>query len=213
MRKILLGATFLLMILSGCSSVKIIPEPVPAGVINQKDNSLTIAKNSTVITVGSAESDFVNYNIDTIVAAFHVEIQNLGDNEILFDNDGFLLVDSDNKQYYALTADKVLKMMAKDTYYLLPYPYVGFYYLEDYEKAAFKDSTNTNLPYYYEFYPQDIIAKSLPTGSVIPKARISGLVYFNVDLPSLKAFRLQIYKKGTSKSAEPDFVFPFKVVK
>jgi hypothetical protein len=29
----------------------------------------------------------------------------------------------------------------------------------------------------------------------------------------MKSFRLQVYGKGSSKSAPPDFVFPFKVVK
>jgi hypothetical protein len=105
------------------------------------------------------------------------------------------------------------QMLARDTYYLLPYPYVGFYYLEDYERAAFKNSTNSNLPYYFEIRPQDIYTKALPSEAIIPNARIKGLVYFNVDIERLTSFRINLYAKGASKSSEPAFIFPYRVVK
>lgn len=202
-----------LLILSGCTSVKIVPDPVPSGVINQKDNSITVAKNSVIITARIADPEMVNYNIEGMVASFQVEIQNLRENEIAFDPESFLLVDSTSRQYYSLTPDKIRQMMAKDTYYLLPYPYVGFYYLEDYEHASFKNATNSNLPYFYELYPQEIYTKSFPTGAVIPKAKVSGLVYFHVDLGSLDSFKLLVYRKGASKSGDPDFSIPFRVIK
>jgi len=201
------------ILLSGCASVNIVPDPVPSGIINSKDNSITIAKNSIVITASAADPDLVSYNIEGMVAAFQVEIQNLGEREISFDADSFLLVDSGSRQYYALSPDKIREMMAKDTYYLLPYPYVGFYYLEDYENAAFKNTTNSNLPYYYELYPQELYTKALPSGDVIPKAKISGLVYFHANLALLDSFKLLVYRKGSSKSSEPEFTIPFRVHK
>jgi hypothetical protein len=62
-------------------------------------------------------------------------------------------------------------------------------------------------------YPEDLFAKALPMGPIIPGAKVSGLVYFQADQGRLKSFRLQVYGKGSSKSAPPDFVFPFKVAK
>lgn len=197
--------------LAGCS-VKIVPEPVPSGTINERENSITISKGSTVVTVSPADPDMLNYNLESMVASFNVEIQNKGDREISFDTGSFILIDSNNRQYYALTPEKIRQMLAKDTYYLLPYPYVGFYYLEDYELAAFKNSTNSNLPYYFELRPQDIYTKALYSEAIIPNASIKGLVYFNVDIESLASFRINLYGKDTPKS-EPDFTFPFKVVK
>ena len=198
---------------AGCASVKVIPEQVAAGVINLKDNSQTITRDNLVITVAVADTDMVNYNIEGMVASFNVEIQNNGDNEVTFDKDSFVLIDSNQRQYYPLTPEKVKEMLAKDTYYLLPYPYVGFYYLEDYERAQFNNATSSNLPYYYELYPQDIYTKALPVDSIIPKARIKGLIYFHADIHSLNSFTVNLYKKGASKSAPPDFIFPYKVVK
>ena len=160
---------------TGCASVKVIPEKVATGVINLKDNSQTITRDNLVITVAVADTDMVNYNIEGMVASFNVEIQNNGDSEVTFDKESFVLIDSSQRQYYPLTPEKIKEMLAKDSYYLLPYPYVGFYYLEDYERAQFNNSTSSNLPYYYELYPQDIYTKALPVDSIIPKARIKGL--------------------------------------
>lgn len=203
----------LFSLLAGCSSVKVVPEQVNDGFINLRDNSQTVTRDDLVITVAVADTDLVNYNIEAMIAAFSVEIQNNGTSEVTFDKESFMLIDSAQRQYYPLSPEKIKEMLAKDTYYLLPYPYVGFYYLEDYERAQFKNSTGSNLPYYYEFYPQDIYTKALPVDSIIPKARIKGLVYFNADINSFPSFTVNVYKKGSSKSAPPDFRFPFRVVR
>lgn len=203
----------LFTLISGCASVKVIPEQVPAGVINIKDNSQAITKDNLVITVSVADTDMLNYNIDAMIASFNVEIQNNSDNEVTFAKESFVLIDSSQRQYYPLTPEKIKEMMTKDMYYLLPYPYVGFYYLEDYERAQFKNSTSSNLPYYFELHPQILSTKALPVEPIIPKARISGLLYFPVDIQSLAFFTVNAYPKGSSKSAPPDFSFPFKVVK
>ncbi len=203
----------LLVTLSGCASVKVLPQPVASGVVNPKGDTVTVAGKSIVITAGVADTDMVNYNIENMIASFQVEIQNIGDTEVAFETEGFLLLDSTGKQYVALSPERIRQMIAKDTYYLLPYPYVGFYYLEDYEHASFKNATNSRLPYYYELYPQDVYSKSLPQGAVIPKAKISGLLYFHVDLGSLDSFKLLVYRKGGSKSSDPDFSIPFRVFK
>jgi len=208
-----LSTLLLLTLVTGCSAVKVIPQPVADGSINLKDNSQTISRNNLVITISPAEADMVNYNIEGIVASFNVEIQNYGESEVTFNKDSFILVDSNSRQYYPLTPEKVKEMMAKDTFYLLPYPYVGFYYLEDYELAQFKNSTSSNLPYYFELYPQDLFTKALPVEPIIPKARIKGLLYFHTDIHSLTSFTVNVYKDNTSKSAPPDFIFPYKVIK
>lgn len=211
-RAVILSVLFLSLI-TGCASVKVIPEPVPDGSINLKDNSQTISRDNLLITIAPAETDMVNYNIEGIVASFNVTIQNESKSVLTFTQDSFVLIDSNKTQYYPLTPEKVRAMMAKDTYYLLPYPYVGFYYLEDYERAQYINSTSSNLPYYFELYPQELFTKALPVDPVIPKAGINGRIYFHTDLHSLSSFSINVYKSGTAKSAQPDYIFPFKVVK
>jgi hypothetical protein len=212
MKNLRLCIVVALTILAGCS-IKIVPEPVSSGMINEKERSITLTRDSTVVTIAPVDPDMLNYNLESMVASFSVEIQNNGDKEISFDDESFILIDSNKRQYYSLNPEKMRQMLARDTYYLLPYPYVGFYYLEDYERAAFKNSTNSNLPYYFEIRPQDIYTKALPSEAIIPNARIKGLVYFNVDIERLTSFRINLYAKGASKSSEPAFIFPYRVVK
>lgn len=200
-----------LLLLSGCA-IKIVPDDAVNGTVNIKTGSVTIIKDDVSITA-SASEPAINNNLESMVSSFNVEIRNQSEKEIDFDYDSFILIDQDKRQYYALSPEKVRQIMTKDTYYILPYPYVGFYYLEDYEKASFRNSTITNLPYYYDLYPQDITTSALPTGPLIPKAMVSGLLYFNVDFHALQSFRLLVSRKGTPKSINAEFVFPFKVVK
>lgn len=212
MKQIYLGLLLFLTLFCACS-LKIVPDQISAGVINQKENSITLSKESIVMSVAPADMDMINYNIEGMVASFNIGIQNTGENEVVFDYESFVLLDTDKRQYNQLTPDKIRQMLSKDTYYLLPYPYVGFYYLEDYEQAAFKNSTNSNLPYYFELRPQDLYTKSLPIEAIIPKAKTNGLIYFHADISRMKSFKIIAYKKGSPKKNDPDFIFPFRVEK
>lgn len=211
MLKTFLGLLLLSFTLSGCA-VRIVPEAVPGGVIAPDGKSISISKGDLTISAGVVDEEVFN-NTQGLITSMRIEIENRGDREESFDNDSFVLVDGENMQHFSVAPEKVRQMLTKETYYLLPYPYVGFYYLEDYEKAAFRNSTNTALPYYYELYPEALFAKALPMESIIPKAKIGGLLYFQMDLHSQKSFRLHVYRKGSSKSAPADFVFPFVVAK
>lgn len=201
----------ILAIVTGCA-VKVVPEAVPGGMISSDNKSLSLTRSGVTITVGAVDEEIFT-NTEGLLTSLQVEINNGGESEVFFNNDSFILVSADNRQYFSIPPEKVRQMVTKETYYLLPYPYVGFYYLEDYEKAAFKNSTNSTTPYYYELYPENIFARALPMTPVIPKAKISGLLYFQADLAALQAFSLQIYRMGSSKSAPPEFSFPFKIVK
>jgi hypothetical protein len=165
------------------------------------------------MTVKSGEMEIVSYNLEGSVASFLVTVENRTDKELPIDTDSFLLVDNEGRQYFPLTPDKVKEIISRDTYYLIPYPYVGFYYLEDYERSTAENRMSSDQPYFYELYPQDIYTKALPAGTVIPRAKVFGLVYFRIDMEGKQGISLKFYKKGTPKSGSPDFDFPFKIVK
>lgn len=201
------------LLVAGCSSFQVIPEPVTNGIVNDKEKSQTITHDNLSITVRSGDAEILSYNLEGAIASFNVVVDNQTGQEVAIGNDSFLLKDNDGVQYAALTLEKVKEIISKNTYYLIPYPYVGFYYLEDYERASFQNRVTTDRPYFYELYPQDIYTKALPVGVVIPKAKVAGLLYFRIDLQGKKGVSLLFYRKGTSKSAPADFVFPFKIVK
>jgi len=202
-----------ILCISGCASVKILPEQVENGTINTADNSQTIVRDGLEIKAYVSDTAINAYNLDGTVSAFRISIKNTSPNEIAFSDDSFILVDERGLQYALLTPEKVRDMIKKDSYYLMPYPYVGFYYLEDFEKTSFYNRYNSSLPYYYELYPQDLFTKSLPMTPIIPGMTIEGYVYFKIDMSAHQQVKLFVYRRGASKSAPPEFVFPFKIVK
>lgn len=199
--------------LYGCGSLKVIPDPGAAGTVNSADNSITVSKDNVAVTAKNADVNMFSGNFEGTVSAFSIVIENNTENEIVFSSESFLLLDHDNRQYLPLAPEKVKEMLSRDTYYLIPYPYVGFYYLEDYEKSTSLNRFNAKQPYFYELYPQDIFTRALPAGSIIPKAKVAGLVYFRVDLNEKKLLKLVAFRKESPRSGSPDFVFPFKISK
>ncbi|MRR35304.1 hypothetical protein EG829_11605 [bacterium] len=198
------------LFLAGCS-LKVVPQKVPQGVINTADNSQTITRDGIAIKVANSDREMVSYNLDGTVTAFNVSIHNQTDREVGFGVDSFVLLDDQNRQHLPLTPERVKEIVSRDSYYLIPYPYVGFYYLEDYERTSSYTDTGSQLPYYYEVYPQDIFTRALNADTVIPGARAEGLVYFRIDLAATKEMKLLVFRKGASKSSPPDFTVPFAV--
>lgn len=213
MKHSLILMSLVALLCAGCSSVKVVPEQADNGRINPVDNSQTIMSNGIEVTARVDETEINSYNLDSTVTAFNISIKNTTDNEIAFGDESYILVDESGLQYSLLTPEKIRAMLKKDSYYLVPYPYVGFYYLEDYEKTNAYNQINSNLPYYYELYPQDIHTKALQAATVIPGMKIEGLTYFKIDPAAHQHVKLLIFRKGVSKSSPPDFSFPFKIVK
>lgn len=211
MKKILLIFCAVLS-LSGCGTMKVIPDAAAPGVVSA-DNGLTMTKDGIALTVRHADVNMFSANLEGTVAAFSVQVENQTDGEVSFTPESFLLLDDGNRQYAAMTPEKVREIVARDTYYLIPYPYVGFYYLEDYQKTSFYNRFNSREPYFYELYPQDIFTKAFPAGTVIPKAKVIGLVYFRIDLNDKKGVKLLAFRDVKAKSSAPDFVFPFIISK
>ncbi|MEI6212877.1 MAG: hypothetical protein WCP10_02130 [Desulfuromonadales bacterium] len=213
MRCFIILLLFISMLQAGCSSVRVVPDTTTGLRINAADGSLTAVDKGVEIAARADETSISGYNLDSIITAFMVSIKNGSSGELAFSEDSFVLVDETGLQYSLLTPEKVREMLKKDSYYLMPYPYVGFYYLEDYQKTSFYNRFNSSLPYYYELYPQDLFTKSLSMTTVIPDMKIEGLVYFKIDPAMHQAFKLLVYRKGASKSSPPDFTLPFKIVK
>lgn len=213
MKKQILAILLLSLLLSACSSIKIVPEQTENGVINADDNSQTITRNGLQIRAGVSGTELNAYNLEGTVSAFNIAIKNSSDREVSFSADSFVLIDENGLQYGQLTPQKMLEMIKKDSYYLMPYPYVGFYYLEDFQKTSFYNRLNSSLPYYYELYPQDLFTKALPLTSIIPGMKVEGVIFFKIDMPVRRQVKLYVYRQGASRSNPPEFVFPFKVVK
>lgn len=209
----LLITILLLTTLSGCGGFKVVPMATTSGVINAKDNSLKVVNNNVSVTASYEPIELYSQNLTGYVAAFRVNVENDTESEIAIEPDSFVLLDEKNQQYFALMPAKVKELLTKDTFYLIPYPYVGFYYLEDYEKSTMTSRQNSSFPYYYEVHPEEIFSKAFALGPIIPKANVTGLIYFKIEPADHTQLKLLVYKKGTPKSAPADLTLPFTVQK
>ncbi len=212
MTRILLTAFCLLLtVIAGCS-VRVIPKG-GAGYTVTAGNSLTAEKDGLRLTVGVQELEVAPYRMVDNITSFRVEIDNRTGHELGIPLDSFVLIDDQGRQYRPIRPEKIQEIVKKDASYLIPYPYVGYYYLEDRETSGQYDTFTSNRPYYSQNYPQDIFTQALPEDPVLPEAKIAGLVYFVVDLTGKKSFEFRVYLPGEKQKREPDFRFPFVVEK
>ena len=203
----------LIFLLSGCG-ITVVPSPQnPGAIINPADRSITEIRNGLEISARVQELSVGSYGISENITSFYLVIVNRRDQEAVVPLKALYLLDDQGTQLRPILPENVLATLDRQSDYLIPYPYVGYYYLEDSRKAVAIDSMGSSLPYYASNYPQELLTEALPDSPVLPGARIAGMVYFPVDLATKKSVELKIYLPGTPISAPPDFRFPFSIEK
>ncbi|PLY04567.1 MAG: hypothetical protein C0624_05530 [Desulfuromonas sp.] len=147
------------------------------------------------------------------ITSFYFEVRNNTVAPWSFPFDRVHLVATDGRQFSTITPAQVKEMVSRDLPYLVPYPYVGYYYLEDAQRGSHFNTFTSDLPYYAANHPQDIFTQALSTEPVGPGNRISGLVYFVCDLTDMTAFEVRVDLPGSDTTSDNRFVFPFIVDK
>jgi len=212
MKNSLLLSFLAVFALSGCG-VAVVPKPTPSAILNPADNSLTEVKGGLSVTARVQDLEVAPYRMVDNITSFYIVIDNNTGHDVSLPLESFLLVDDGGNQYRPIEPGSIQNIVSRDSMYLIPYPYVGYYYLEDKEKSAFYNTFDSSLPFYAENYPQDIYTQALPYGSVIPGANISGVIYFVIDLTTKNGVELRITRPDTPVTAHPDYVFPFSIEK
>lgn len=202
----------LLVTLWCCSacSVKIIPQPTATALLNPADSSLTETYDGVAITARLDQLSLQPYQLVDNLTAFHLTIDNQTGEQVTIPSAAIILRDAEGRQYRSITPERVREMVSKDTVYLIPYPYVGYYYLEDQKQWESTQAMASSLPFYAEYHPQDIFVRALPAGPVLPQAKVAGVVYFIAELTSTKGFELLVYP-NSQVQGEPRYRFPFSV--
>lgn len=196
---------------SACS-VKVVPLPTATAVFNPADNSLTEVHGGVAVTARLDQLTVQPYQLVDNLTSFHITIDNQTDKPVDIPVDAFLLKDDEGRQYRTISPERVREIVSKDTVYLIPYPYVGYYYLEDQEHGSFRQTMASSLPFYAEYHPQDLFTRALPAGPVLPGSKAAGVVYFIVDPLRVGRVELLVFP-GAELSGEPRYRFPFTVEK
>ena len=124
-----------------------------------------------------------------------------------------MLFDQDKKLYRPLESDRVTALTRQEANYLIPYPYVGFYYLQDSADFDYSTQSASSLAYSPQRTLGSADSYALPVGSIPPGANISGILFFNIDLYEKKFVDLTLQLQSERNFPETKFSFIFDVVK
>lgn len=201
-----------LWLCAACGTVGVVPTPTATALLDPTGTMLTEVHEDVAVTVRvdalSVQPDPVNEN----VAALHLVIDNRSSRPIAIARDAFVLKGLAGTQFPLLTPQRVLELVSRETAYLIPYPYVGYYYLEDQERYFADNRLTSSLPYYAEYHPQEILGRALPESPVLPGGRLSGVLYFLADLTAEGGAELLIFQDAGLQGS-PRFRFPFLIAK
>ena len=195
-------------VLTGCGA-KIIPQQVPGGSLDLDAGSQTISRDGVSISAKVQDLQYAPYRQVDNITSFFLSVSNNTAKPWKFPFEKLLLVANDGRQYTAISPLQVKELVSRDLPYMVPYPYVGYYYLEDAQKGSYFNSFTSDLPYYAANNPQDIFTQALPEDAIQPGNRIEGLVYFVADLESMTSFKLSV----PLPSSDQSLVYPFAVEK
>lgn len=204
--------SLLILLLCTACSASLSPVATPTGTINLEEKSLTEVRDNIAFTVKLDELSVAPYQRIDNISSFHVTIDNRSNSPVTFPPQNFLLKDGDNRQYRSISPERVREIVSKDTVYLIPYPYVGYYYLEDQMQAANNQEFTSSMPFYAEYHPQDIFTQALTEEPILKASKVSGVVYFIADLENTDSLELQVFR-NKELSGEPLARFPFAVEK
>ncbi|MDT8440951.1 MAG: hypothetical protein RQ723_04750 [Desulfuromonadales bacterium] len=202
----------LLALLVSACAVKVIPQATATARINPADNSLSESRDGITITARLDELSVAPYRLVDNITSFYIVVDNGTTLPIEMPVEYFVLRDADGRQYRTITPERVREIVSKDTVYLIPYPYVGYYYLEDHMKVSQFDTFSSSLPFYAEYHPQDIFTRALPQTPVMAGAKIAGVIYFIADLERTSAVQLLVFDNPDAQG-EPRYLLPFAIAK
>ncbi len=168
----------------------------------KEENMLTSTKDNKKVDVKIAYPTPIFYGMDDTFVMFFVKIENLSDKEIQISKEDFVLFDEKMNQSFALTADEIAKIVEQNLFYLIPYPYIG-YYSENLNYYEGRYLYNPQAPHVYPVSPKEVYLEALSFEKILPKANVKGKVYFKKRLSEAKSLNLKVFKQDS------DYLFDF----
>lgn len=202
----------LVVCLSGCG-VTVVPRATATAQIDPADNSISETRDGVTLKARLHDPEYAPVLSEGNLTAFELTVGNRTGKSLSLPLSAFLLMDDRGTQYSPLPPARVNEILRRDSPYLLPYPYVGYYYLEDMEKASAARGFTSSRPYFSQNRPAEALSGALDDFSLVPDAQVTGLIFFAVDLARVRSVELRGYLTESAKSAGADFTLPFSVEK
>lgn len=210
--KLLVTIVFFALLLSGCG-VQVVPRTSALSVLENDQETVTTTENGLTLSAKVQDLDFTPYTGDNNITSFFVKIANNSDREVEVPLASFTLFDQDRKLFRPLDTERVKALTRQEANYLVPYPFVGFYYLQDNIEFDYTTQSAQSLSYSPERIPFSVDSYALPVGTIPPGANISGLIFFNIDLYEKKNVDLTMQLPGEENLPATTISNIFDVVK
>ena len=196
----------ILSLIAGCSA-GLTPD-LRTGLELSTDGRSLIEKNETFKIKVGIYDQYLNIGTNDVFVSFLVTVKNLTSSPQQISQSSFFLLDQNSRQYQPYSSKQLMELVKSRYSYMLPYPFVGYYYSND---EAFPTVLGSSIS---DAEPYRLLKSFAQFDSVIlPGANIEGVLYFPVDTSQLQAVQLQIFSSIESSSSVPDFTFPFSVEK
>lgn len=195
-----------------CScGISVVPVNSPGLKVNIDEKSTSVERSGIVYTVKIQDIEIAPYRIDNPICSFYVKVVNNSNKPVTSELSSFYLVDEKSRQINAILPNTILGSVSRDSTYMIPYPFVGYYYFEDRMQEGFVNSLESSLPYYSENRPQNILLEAFPFEKINPGNYSAGLLYFNIDLYKASRVDFRIRQPEISGQKMDDIIIPFEI--
>lgn len=210
--KICMPILFLVLLLAGCG-VQVVPRSSAQVSLGADKETVTTTVHGLTFSAKVQDLDFGPYTGENNITAFYVKITNDSKKERTVPLAAFMLFDQDRKVYRPLESDRVTALTRQEANYLIPYPYVGFYYLQNSTDFDYATQSASSLAYSPQKSSLSAENYALAVGSIPSGAHIAGMLFFNIDLYEKKFVELTLQLPSDENVPETKFSFLFDVVK
>jgi hypothetical protein len=221
-RSIRIGLISLVFLLVGCASRRLVPLP-DGGLIDSEFQSSTKSEEGITVRVQASAWHGKPTDLEDYVTPLYVIIKNDTPSSLTIGYDDFRLLDENQTQYNPLPPETVVQAIEADyrrRYAFRPYFSFGFGYGRFHRfdpfffDALFFDPFYPGWYYPPAYYPErldDVITHALFPGTIQPKARLDGFIYFK-RLPSrVKSATVEIGYRIQGEPGSRKLRFPFAI--
>jgi len=203
----------LLVFLTACAQVNIVPQSQSETQLDLESGSITQQQGAISVTLRVGDAHVRPSPVEQNYASFWIEISNQRNEILPVSFQDFSLIDAEGHQYTAQNPDNLIALLNPAQPYLIPYPYVGYYYLGDAERGRVTDQFRSEASYANSRRPDYIKLDSLPEGDLFSGAKVAGTVYFAAELTGMRGFEIRYQMPPLSGQQTLPLVFRFSVEK
>ena len=203
----------LLFCLTACSATLIAPQTQVGSQIDMAGERISQVEKGVQLAVKLHEVTVRPSPTDQNYVSFWVEVTNQRNVQLPLVYTDFLLIDDQGRQYQSVDPAGLVEQLTDTAPYLVPYPYVGFYYLQDSLRAQLDSQFRSESSYFDSRRPEYLASEALPGGSVLPASTVAGAIYFPAELRTMSGFRLRYQIGALPGQKSFQISLPFTVEK